>query len=541
MRYLLFVVLMAWQVASAQTKTLTQKSDSLVQAYQIAKGPGIAVNVIQNGKVIYQKQVGLSNLEYQIPISDSTAFHIASVSKQFAVFAAMLLESRGKLSMDDDIKKYLPELKAIPYTVTLRQLANHTHGFANTFELAQLIGISPDEVMTHPKMMRILLQQKQLNFEPGTQFQYNNTGFTLLAEIVERVSGMPFAAFAKKEIFEPLHMNHTVVFDSNSIIVPNKAYAYRKTKKGFEKTPYNYSVVGGSGINTTPHDLALWAINFIEPKIGSQKIIDEMKKPSHLKNGTQIPYGLGVETKNYKGLDVVFHGGGDAGYRSYLMSIPKYQFAVVMMGNIESFNPLDLAYNLADLYLKDHLEAPKPVKLPQYNTQQLQKWEGDYEVFPGSFFTLKAKNDSLFIQPFGQKDMYPLPLAGDSTFTYPYVAHSKFVFGKSGLKWHFSDFAYPCKKVKLDLPKAVKLEGFTGVFWNEALNTSYRMTIKNNQLVATHSLNNDIALNPLAKDEFYAGAGFFGKVKFIRNKENKIIAFQLSGQNLSNVNFVKVK
>ncbi len=541
MRYLLFVVLMVWQTTFAQTSSISQKSDSIVQAYQVTNGPGIAVKVIQNGKVVYQKQVGLANLEDNTPISDSTAFHIASVSKQFTIFAAMLLERQGKLSMDDDIKKYLPELKSIPYTVTLRQLANHTHGFPNTFELAQLIGINPDEVMTHAKMMDILLQQKQLNFEPGTQYQYNNTGFTLLAEIVARVSGMSFSAFAKKEIFEPLQMKHTVVFDNNGIIVPNKAYSYRKTKKGYEKTPYNYTVIGGSGINTTPHDLALWALNFMEPKIGSQQIFEEMQKPSRLKDGTQIPYGLALETKTYNGLGIVFHGGGDAGYRSYLMRIPKQQFAVVIMGNLESFNPLDLAFGLTDLYLKDQLAATPSTTLPKYTTQQLKKWEGDYEIFPGSFFTLKAKNDSLFIQPFLQKEMYPLPVSGDSTFTYPYASHSKFVFSKDGLKWHFSDFAYACKKAALNLPNAVKLTDFTGVFWNEALNTTYRLEVKKEQLVATHALNSDVTLKPLTKDAFYAGAGFFGKIHFIRNKGQKIIGFKLSGQNLNEVSFVKLK
>lgn len=541
MRYLSFIVLMLAQCLFAQVKTVQQKSDSLFRVYETTQGPGIAINIIHNGKVVYKKQTGFSNLEYKIPITDTTAFHIASVSKQFTAFAALLLENRGKLSMDDDIRKYLPELEKLPYVVTLKQLANHTHGFPNTFELAQLIGINPDEVMTHPKMMRILLRQKQLNFEPGTQFQYNNTGFTLLAEIVARVSGMPFSEFVKKEIFEPLQMNNTLFYDNNATIVPNKAYSYRKTKKGFEKLPYNYTVVGGSGINTTPYDLALWALNFENPKIGNTAIFDKMKAPGKLKNGTGIPYGLGLETKRYNGQEVVFHGGGDAGYRSYIMRIPEQHFAVVILGNLESFNPLDLAYGFTDLYLKNNLTAPEQKTVPKYTMSELKKWEGDYEIFPGSFFTLKAKNDSLFIQPFRQKEMYALPVADIGTFVYPYASHSKFVFNKEGLKWHFSDFAYPCKKVTLNIPDSIVSENFTGVFWNETLNTVYRIEVKNNQLVATHSLNDTIVLNPLAKDQFYANAGFFGRVQFVRNKQNKIVAFKLSGQNLNAIEFVKLK
>jgi len=536
-----FVLTILLVPIKAQIKTETEIADSLVHVYQAKNGPGIAVKVIRNGKTIYTKEVGLANLEDNTLITAETPFHIASVSKQFTAFAALLLESRGLLSMDDDIKKYLPELKDLLFTVRLSQLANHTHGFPNTFELAQLIGVNPDEVMTHAKMVNILLNQRQLNFEPGSQYQYNNAGFTLLAEIVERVSGMPFAKFVKKEIFDPLHMENSIVFDDNSLIIPNKAYAYRKTKSGYAKTPYNFTVVGGSGINTTSTDLALWALNFEEAKIGSTAIFEKMKKPSLLNDGTEIPYGLGLETKSYRGLDLIFHGGGDAGYRSYLMRIPKQHFTVVILGNLESFNPLDLAFGLTDLYLHEHMSPAANTVKPKYSTADLQKWAGNYEIFPGSFFTLLAKDDGLFIQPFGQQENYALPVEGDGIFTYPYAAHSKFVFDKKGLHWHFSDFSYLCTKVNIHLPKTVVREDFIGAFWNERLHTAYTLTVKDGQLIASHALNSAITLHPLAKDTFYATAGFFGKVEFKRNKQGKIVSFLLSGQNINQFPFIKVK
>lgn len=547
-KILLFIIAGAFVTNQihAQEKNVThveKKIDSLLQTYGQAGGPGVAVSVVKDQKIIYSKQTGLANLEYNIPITDSTVFHIASISKQFTAFAILLLEADKKLSIEDDIKKYLPELNELPYKVTIRQLANHTHGFANTYELAQLVGINADEVMSQKQMVNILLKQKQLNFEPGSTYQYNNSGFTLLAEIVERVSGKSFADFTKERIFQPLHMKNTLFLDDRATIVKNKAYSYEATEKGYHNVPFYYTLVGASGLNTTPHDLSLWTMNFISPVVGNQAIFDKMKGQSKLNSGHQIPYALGQETKSYKGLDVIFHGGGDAGYRAYLLRIPAHSFSVVVMGNFKSFNPLNLSYSIVDLYLEKFLIKPKKEILPIYTNKELKKWEGDYEIFPGSFFSLVAKADTLYYQPFNSKDVYPLPVAGKNEFSFPYIPHSKLVFGNNGLYWHFSDFSYLCKKVSLNLPDkaTINLERYVGAYFNKELQTYYHFTVKENALVATHSLNNDIVLHTLALDEFYSEQPFFGRIKFINNKEKKIAGFSLSGQNLTNIYFEKAK
>jgi len=536
-------ILINVNIAAAQSDSIGKQIDSLIQTYHQDNGPGIAVSVVSNGKIIYQRQEGLANLEYGTPISDSTVFHIASVSKQFTAFLALLLEEEGKLSLDDDISRYLPELKDLPYKVSIRQLANHTHGFANTYELGQLIGISSGDVMSQQQMIKILLRQKQLNFKPGAQYEYNNSGFALLAEIIQRVSGKPFGEFARERIFKPLGMNHSLFLDDNATVVKNKAYSYKKVKNSYNKVPFNYTVIGASGLNTTPSDLCLWAMNFDNPRVGDQKIFDKMTSPSRLNNGQQIPYGLGQETKRYKGLDVVFHGGGDAGYRAYLLRVPALHFSIIVMGNLESFNPLTLSYGVLDLYLKEFESLPDARQQPRYTTGDLKQWEGNYEIFPGRFFTLVAKNDTLFYQPFGSNDAYPLPVAGDSTFAFPFAPHSKLVFGADGLRWYFSDFAYRCEKISYRLPykPTFKLDQMKGVYWNDALKTSYKLNISDGKLVATHALNNDIILQPLARDEFYSDKSFFGRIKFIRDKQQRVTGFKLSGQNLKAISFIKIE
>jgi CubicO group peptidase (beta-lactamase class C family) len=523
--------------------SIEKKIDSLVQTYHLPSGPGIAVSVVKSGKKVYSQQTGYANLEYDIPINESSIFLIASVSKQFTAFAALLLEDEGKLSFDDDIKKYLPELNHLPYKVSVRQLANHTHGFANTYELSRLLGTDLQDAMSHQEIVALLFRQSQLNFVPGSQFQYNNSGYVLLAEIVQRVSGKPFATFLKERIFVPLKMNHTLVCDDLTTPMKNKVYSYRKTETSFEWIPLNNSQFGSTGVYTTTHDLSLWAMNFDNPIIGKQEILKKMATPSYLNSGEQIPYGLGEETKNYKGLEVIFHGGGDAGYRVYLLRVPEHQFSVIVMGNIESFNPLKLSYEILDLYMAKYQIQPEKKVIPNYTNNDLKKWTGDYEIFPGNFFSLVAQKDSLYFKGFQSKDLLPLPTLAENQFSFPYIPHSKFTFSEKGCYWHFSDFKYSCKKVTIAPPNPDKINAleFAGIYYNEELRTSYILTVKNNKLVATHSLNQDIDLNVLGKDGFYSDQSFFGALQFIRNKKNEIVGYKLSGQNLSNIFFRKMK
>jgi len=531
--------------AAAQTgePRIERRIDSLVQAYYEEGGPGIAVSVVREGRVVYDKQVGLANLEYGIPITDSTVFHIASVSKQFTALAALLLERDGKLSLEDDIKKYLPELKDLPFKITIRQLANHTHGLANTYELARLIGIGPTGVMSQDQMVKILLKQRHLNFLPGTQYQYNNSGFALLAEIIQRVSGKPFTEFMKDSVFAPLKMNHSLFVDDLTTVVKNKAQSYRRAANGFGISPFNFTVVGASGLNTTPHDLGLWAMNFDNPVVGDKKLLAAMENQSQLRSGELISYALGQEIKSYKGLRVIFHGGGDAGYRAYLVRVPAYRLSVIILGNSESFNPLDLSYAIIDMYLQNHEQQETLPQMPHYTNAQLKKWQGDYEIFPGSYFSIIAKADSLLLKPLGSDTTYALPVIADSEFLFPGAPHSKLVFSHEGLFWHFSDFSYRCNKVSLHLPpkSTVNLQEFTGIYYNDELETSYKLVVKNNELLAVHAINPDILLHPLAKDAFFSDKSFFGRQDFIRSATNQVVAFKLSGQNLKDVYFRKIR
>ena len=520
---------------------LLWKVDSLLQSSYNPTQPGVALAIVENGQTIYTNTMGMANMEDGVSITDSSAFHIASVSKQFAAYLALALEKEGKLSMNDDLKKYLPELNKLPYKIRLRQLANHTHGLPNLFELAKLKGIDIGDNFPHKSVIEMLLRIKQLNFVPGEKYQYNNTGFALLAEIIERIENMPFQEVLEKRILKPVGMKNTVAVGNSAFIVKNKVQSYRLSDGKLENYDFRINAIGSSGISTTINDLSKWAINFQSPSADARNILQEMSTPSRLNSGEVLPYGLGLETKTYKGLKLVFHGGGDASYRSYILHVPAHSFSVVILGNGDDFTPLEIVYKVVDLFLGEYETVAAPKKII-YTAQELKKYEGTYEMFPGTFYNIVAKKDSLFFQSYGDDDMYPLPVIGDGDFLFPYIPASKFSFYKNGFKFHIADFSYTCTKVTINPPAtgSINLSEFAGIYKNEMLNTFYELIIKEDKLVAVHSFNDEIVLEAFTKDRFYSNQSYFGKLEFIRNENKKVIKFNLSGQNLKGLEFIKV-
>ena len=247
--------------ASAQintSKALEVKIDSIFSNYNDINKPGASVAVVSNGEIIFKKGYGSANLEYDIPVTPSTVFHIASVSKQFTVYAILLLEQEGKLSFDDDIRKHIPEVPDFGTTITLRHLAAHTSGMRDQWSLLNLAGWRWDDVITKDHIMKLVTKQKELNFQPGEEYTYCNTGFTLLAEVVARVSGKSFAEFTEEYMFKPLNMTKTLFYDDHEKVVKDRAYSYYATDGSYKKSVLSYANVGATSLFTTVEDLALW-------------------------------------------------------------------------------------------------------------------------------------------------------------------------------------------------------------------------------------------------------------------------------------------
>lgn len=530
------------QVKAAPKSNITDKVDKLLAKYDFKNGPGLSLAVIKNGAVVYKKGFGIANLEYGVPITTSTVFQAASVSKQFTVFSILLLEQEGKLSIDDDIRKYLPEMPDYKHKITLRNLANHTSGIRDNTDLANLIGTSEADLFSNEEAVKLITSQKGLNFIPGDEFQYCNSGYILLAEIVKRVSGQTFAEFIRSRIFAPLKMENSQIIDTPETIVKNMAYSYDKYENVYYKSILNHTFVGSTGLHSTIDDLSLWAMNFKKKTIGNDTIFNKMKEKTVLNNGEIIPYGLGLENQVYKGLDIVFHGGGIGRYGSRILIIPEHNFSVVYVCNSQEFHPFDIVYNIVDYYLAGKETTPST---PAINKTLLQNYVGDYEVFPGYIFTFSIDKDTLFQQVKGDDNKVKLLQTNDNEFTYPNIPHSKFIFEKINqqssqfVKWHITDFSYKGQRTELKEFDKEKINSneLIGMFYNSELNTNYNFVVKGNDLFATHSRNGEAILTAFQPDIFISN---IGAIKIIRNEQGKIIGFNLSRQGIKEMRFDKI-
>jgi CubicO group peptidase (beta-lactamase class C family) len=278
--------------------------------------PGAALAVVRDGKIVYSRGYGMANLEYGVPNAPSTIFHAASLSKQFTAMCIHILAQEGKLSLDDPARKYLPELAVEGPPITIRHLLHHTSGLRDQWELLRLAGLRMDDGITENDILGLLWQQRQLNFAPGEDELYSNSGYSLLGLIVRRVSGQSLAAFAQDRIFGPLGMKNTRFLENYGTLVKGRAYSYQRTREGYRYVALSYSNTGATSLLTTVEDLALWNGNFDEPRAGGPAAVAALLVSGKLNDGFDTRYASGVELKPYRGLPAVAHSGSDAGYRA---------------------------------------------------------------------------------------------------------------------------------------------------------------------------------------------------------------------------------
>ena len=377
-------------MASASNPSeISPQVDALFSEWDKPNSPGCTVAVIQDGKVVYKEGFGMANLEYGILNEPGTIYHVASVSKQFTAFAVQLLAAEGKLSLDDDLRKYLPELHNFGYPISLRHLIHHTSGMRDQWNLLGVAGWRSGDIFTEDDILNVVWRQRELNFETGSEYCYCNTGYTLLGQIVKRVSGLPLRQFCEQRIFAPLGMVHTHFHDDNTEIVKGRAYSYSpKSSGGFQHSPLQFANVGATSLFTTVEDLALWDRNFDAPVVGDAGLIAEMHEGGKLNNGDEIKYASGIINGKYRDLRKVGHDGADAGFRSAYWRFPDQKFAVILLANVSSFDANLLAYKLAETCLGDLMNPveevmPAPLALPT----EFRLGQGAHDEYVGNYFS----------------------------------------------------------------------------------------------------------------------------------------------------------
>ena len=531
--------------------------------YDKPDSPGCALGIYQDGRIVYKHGYGMANLNDDVPITPATVFHVASMSKQFTAASILLLAQQGKLSLDDDVHKYIPELPDFGEKITLRHMLHHTSGLRDQWALLELAGWRySQDLITDDDVMSVVTRQKALNFKPGERYMYSNTGFTLLAIIVKRVSGMSFREFTTKNIFEPLGMTHTHFRDDHEEVIKHDALGYEHDGPQGNGKPYrmnltNFDTAGATSLHTTVEDLQLWDENFYHPRVGGPALIEQMLHRDKLNNGELQDYASGLAIGTYRGLPTVDHNGGDAGYRSDMTRFPEQHFSASVLCNFADTNPTALVHQVADIVLAKELKAPAQAaaKTPAataatpvaaLTTEQMAAMAGMYWSRPEDDFNIFLVKDGKLQIDTGVNDFHELkafapghfhavgvPWGNDVDFHFiaaeagkPRSLEQSFGSGKPEVFEPVTAFA----------PTAAQMAEFVGDYVSEEIDPVYRIALADGKLSLSRLKHKPDTLRPVMLDTF---TGDIGALHFTRDASGRISGFLLNADRIQNLKFTK--
>jgi CubicO group peptidase (beta-lactamase class C family) len=537
------------QTAATQAERPSEQVDKLFEKMDRTISPGCAVAAMRDGKILYQRGYGMADLDHNVPITAETVFHVASMSKQFTAAAIVMLAQERKLSLDDEVRKYVPELPDFGAPVTLRQLVYHTSGLRDQWELLGLAGWRYSlDLITDDDVLSIMSRQKDLNFPPGSKHMYSNTGYTLLAQVVKRASGQSFREFTTSRIFQPLGMRNTHFRDDHAEIVKNMAYGYVPAKDTFRISITNFDTVGATSLLTTIEDLALWDENFYNPRVGGPEMIRQMLERGKLSDGEQLDYAFGLVIGKHRGLATVDHAGGDAGYRSDMIRFPDQHFTAVCLCNRADSNPSELTLQVAEIYLAKEMTAADKVgagsgKTVQLAPEKLAAKVGTYiKAEGGQTLSITLKDDKLHITPGAGEDSYEMNALSENDFR---LATAPIDFKFEALKpggplrlivKHGEDKPEVFEAVSPFTPSTSELSSCVGFYYSEEIEPIYVMKIDDGKLVLHTLKNKPDTLRPITPDLF---AGSIGTIRFKRNGQSQVSGFVLNADHVRNMRFQK--
>ncbi|HZX57229.1 MAG TPA: serine hydrolase domain-containing protein [Mucilaginibacter sp.] len=529
--------------AQVSPDVIAIKSDSIFSSYD--KKPGVAVMIVQDGKIAFEKGYGLASLEYNIPITPTTVFDIASVSKQFTGYAISTLIQQGKISPDDDIHKYLPDVPDFGKKITIKNLIHHTSGLRDWPEGLHAAGWRWDEAFGWPDIMRMVKQQKELDFEPGSKYQYSNTGYNLLAAIVEKVTGKILPVWVDENIFKPLQMNSSQVLTDYSKVIKNVAGSYY-WDNGFHRSNDMLTAWGSSSIFTTVEDLAKWVIAFQKGLDEKDPIYMRMIETDKLNNGEKNNYAYGNEVMDDQGLLNINHTGGWASFATVISNYPDQKISIILLSNNGSFNSYGKANNVARALLGDKFKtAGLKAKSEDWGGKPtikvdesiLKKYTNTYKLGDGWYVTFTLESGKLMVQASGEPKFSTEPKA-DSVIWVPAYG-SEFVFrnitDKANAAKYHGMIAPRITPIKAD---PSQLGEYAGNYYSTELEATYRVYVDKGKLMVHHMRLGDFELVP-----DIATAGMFngdtGRMQFEKDAQGKVTGFKLSGGRIRNIKFDK--
>lgn len=537
--------------ATTPAASKQKQVDALFARWNKADTPGAAVEVVKDGKVVYRRAFGMADIEQGRPITPSTDFHVASLSKQFTAFSVLLLAQDGKLSLDDDVRRYVPELPDFGHVIRIRQLLDHTSGLRDQWNLLSMAGWRMEDVITEEEVMRLVRRQRGLNFVPGSEFEYSNTGYTLLGLVVERVSGESLAAFSRERIFGPLGMEHTFFHERHSTLVPGRARSYQPSAgTGYESVALSYSTVGPTSLFTTADDLVLWEMNFDDARVGGKSLLARMQTPEKLDDGSVLDYADGLFVEEYRGLRMIDHDGADAGFRSYALRFPDQHLAIVVLGNGADVQAVRLGERIADIYLEGQLEA-LPAPVPDYagsteveiDPARLDAMVGTYALDNGSAITFARDHEHLVGWTAGDDPMAFYP-AGERKF-FVKVSNARFTFdapGADGLSpggtWQKNMRSRHATRITPATITDGERKALEGEYYSDELHVLYAVGVEDG-VVVLHYSRGDVPLARFEKSGFF-GPWPFGFVEFQCPPQGACTGFTANEDRARDIPFTRV-
>jgi CubicO group peptidase (beta-lactamase class C family) len=541
--------LAAPRVATGQAASpvLTPPADAVAQVdklfarYETTESPGCAVGVAVGGMPVLSRAYGMADIEQEQPASPETVFEAGSVSKQFTAAAVLLLAQQGKLSLDDPVRKYVPELPDYGRPITIRHALTHTSGLRDWGSVVAAAGWPrTSRVHTHAHVLDVASRQRALNFQPGSQFSYCNTGYNLAAILVSRVSGMPFAEFTRREIFEPLGMTRTTWRDDYTRIVKGRATAYAPVPGGWRIDMPFENVHGNGGLPTTVGDLLKWNENFVHAKVGGPAFVAAQQQQMRLNDGSEIEYAAGLYVTEFRGVREVSHSGSTAGYRAFLARYPEQGLSVAALCNAADANATRLAQQIAAIYLGDRARlAPRPRAIT-LDPEILSRRAGLYEdERTGGVLRLIAANGQLRLG--GGRPLQPL-------------TPTSFAMGDEGVRVEFTvdadqratgfrvivprsrDERYVARRPVV--PSASDLQAYVGRYTSEEAETELVAAVEGNTLVLRQRPDRVQALAPAWADVFTSP---LGTVIFRRGVGGQVEALSLSGSRMYDLRFLRAE
>ncbi|MCH7784639.1 MAG: beta-lactamase family protein [Bacteroidetes bacterium] len=547
-KFILFL-LFSYSICSFGQIKESQAIDSIFTEWNKTNVPGCALGIMKEGKLIYAKGYGMANMEYDIPNSASSVFRIGSTSKQFTAACIVLLAEQEKLNLDNTLNQYFPDFPEYAKRITIRNLLNHTSGIRDYLRISYLKGYSHDEYYEDKDIMKWLINQTELNFKPGDEHLYSNSGYWLLGQIVNKVAEMNMADFAKKEIFEPLGMNNTHFHNDHTQIVKNRASGYVPDRNdNYKISMTTLDMIGDGGIFTTINDIKKWDDAYYESSVLSKEFWNMMTQQGILNNGEVINYASGLMISKYKGLKTVRHGGAFVGFTAELLRFPEQKLSIAIFANRGDANPSRMANQVADILLKDKLieevvnkDKKVEIDVPEEKFQ-LSQLVGDYEIQPGVVASLSIKNDSLNVLQTWNKSTYNIVKVSANRFEIPGTENLSFTF--SNLKDGFTQTlnilqggreTIAARKKEIDT-SGINLKDYAGSYYSKELDVNYNFEIENEILIVRiENIQSTIECTISDIDQFSMELGL---VRFQRT-DGLISGFELDSGGVKNLKFKK--